>query len=497
MAVTHRLRLPKQLHAWTLLLGALALGVLATPVRGQGYVTIGQNFQGMGLAENLRLNNERTTNPDNGSAVGPDHYVEFVKRLYAVYDKQTGALVQNSNGRDFWRNAGIATPILGDVTDPRLIFDHDSRRWFAVAIDLGSPNNVYLAVSNTSNPTQGWKGIQFRGTSRDLTDFPTLGVDRKGVYIGSNDFAGNVTVSLVSIPKADLLLPNPSIARRTTFANMDYQHDRGFTLQPVSNFGPSTGSGIVISSDFSTGRALKRFNVNNPDTAMATLTATTSVTVDQFTNLRQAHQPDGTQNLSTLTDPRITASVYQIGKNIWATHSVDVNGYTGIRWYEIDANTNQLLQQGTISKTHYDYLYPSIAANEFGEVVIGFTATGDATTGLFPSSFAITGTTTDDVTTFGDPILLRAGLDNYHYVGTGSSRWGDYSSTGVDPDDAHTFWTSQEIALGRDATGGLWGTQITQLTFSPIPEPATILLVSLGIVGVLGYRWRPPRKFRG
>src|SRR5262249_8492140 len=152
----------------------------------------------------------------------------------------------------------------------------------------------------------------------------------KGVYIGSNDFAANLTVSLVSIPKADLLLPDPSIARRTTFANMDLR-DRGFTLQPVSNFGPSTGSGIVISSDVSRGRLLKRFHVNNPDTAMATLTATTSITVDQFTNLRQAHQPDGTQNLSTLTDPRITASVYQIGKNIWATHSVDVNGYTGIR----------------------------------------------------------------------------------------------------------------------------------------------------------------------
>src|SRR5438445_13581786 len=106
-------------------------------------------------------------------------------------------------------------------------------------------------------------------------------------------------------------------------------------------------------------------------------------------------------------------NVYQVGNVIWAAQSILTTAATGsaaddaIRWYEIDESTNTLLQSGTISDPHHDYIYPSIAANAAGDVVIGFTATGDSTTSDYPGSWYVTGTTTGGVTTFSAPVVLR------------------------------------------------------------------------------------------
>ena len=44
---------------------------------------------------------------------------------------------------------------VGNTFDPRVIYDHASERWFAVAVDnAGQPNNILVAVSNSCPP--GW-----------------------------------------------------------------------------------------------------------------------------------------------------------------------------------------------------------------------------------------------------------------------------------------------------------------------------------------------------
>ncbi len=140
-------------------------------------------------------------------------------------------------------------------------------------------------------------------------------------------------------------------------------------------------------------------------------------------------------------------------------HGCQVNGHAALRWYNIQAADQSLLQSGTIADTNLDLFYPSIAANSSGTVVIGFNGCGATT---FISSFAVVGDTVNGVTTFGDPILLKSGLASYDRP---DGRWGDYSSTCVDPADPNRFWTMQM----HPVSSGVWATQISEL-LTAIPK---------------------------
>jgi hypothetical protein len=72
----------------------------------------------------------------------------------------------------------------------------------------------------------------------------------------------------------------------------------------------------------------------------------------------------------------------------------------------------------------------------------------------------VAGATAHNVTSFGEPLLLKSGVA--HYTVTGGAilaRWGDYSATVVDPKHPLRFWTFQEWPSAPD----VWSTQITEL----------------------------------
>jgi hypothetical protein len=70
-------------------------------------------------------------------------------------------------------------------------------------------------------------------------------------------------------------------------------------------------------------------------------------------------------------------------------------------------------------------------------------------------------------------MLLKSGAASYLTSdSSGTSRWGDYSTTTVDPENPNHFWVIQEIPSRRSS----WSTQVTELMLVS-PTPA----VSLGI----------------
>jgi hypothetical protein len=469
---------------------ALALaGAVATPALAQSGASIGLNFQASLFAPDREASTyDKYIPPDTDGAVGPNHIVELINDHYSIFRKSDGVRLNPVTDRDveFWNQAGIPIVDPPGLTDPRVIFDKSSQRWFAAELTypfLGPniiPNDVLVAVSKTSDPTQGWRGYRIAGTDPGTNpgdagfftvDYPTLGVNAQGVYITTNNFdtdSNFVSVSMFAVNRSDLISgKTPHIGR---FSGLD-PSVYGLTQQPVIQTGTSAGQELLLSVPLdspSDHLLLTTLTADGPSPQVL------SVPVPTYSDPASGGlQPDGSQSLETL-DRRFDGSVSRVNNDIWAVHAVDAlygadNHRTAIRWYRIDANTGTLGDTGTLSDASHDYIMPSIAANNAGSVVIGFSRTG---LDEFPSAYAAVGHTAKGKTTFDSPLLLKAGEGLYHFIPAQPEfdRWGDFSATQLDPKDPNTFWTFQEWAAAPfdpllfGFFEGRWATQVTQIT---------------------------------
>jgi hypothetical protein len=410
-------------------------------------LVIGQNFAGSNSTQSGFFP------PDTMGAVGLAHFVELINGRYSVYRKSDGVEVQASSLDQFWVNSGVT--VSGSFSfDPRIVFDHLSNRWFALACDNpGGLNNFLFAVSNTSDPTQGWRGFKIDSDAANTrwADYPTLGVDAEGVYLAANMFplaGGGVEITIVSIPKADLLLATPTIANRTEFQNAGI-NTYGFTPQFSVDYGAPDGRGTFMSRFGNNQRA--RGSVLGAGGPGATLSPRTLINAAAAPAPPTAVHPGGTIDA---LDGRFQANLFEVGGSIWVVHGVSSDGRSAVRWYEFDEATSALKQSGLINDPVLYFCQPAICADIFGDVVISFSGSGPAQR---ISTYAVFGQTVGGVTTFGTPILLKQGESDY--PGT-DSRWGDYSAITLDPTNPRKFWTIQEYARA----GNTWGTQITELT---------------------------------
>jgi len=484
----------------------LAFMLIGSPAKAVIF-NIGPNYEGITEDDHLELNGRTVAPPDPVGAAGINHFVQFTNGVYEVRDKNSGTSVQQSSDKNFWESAGVIDNTPGTTLggDPRVLFDPQSNRWFTVGFDLNRPqdninNSFLLAVSKSADPTQGWTGFQFGADPDGFTDFPTLGINSQGVYLGGLLFDATrrpLKNVVISIPKSDLVSPTPTIDRMTRFDPLGF-NDYGYTIQPAVNLGVSSDSEPLLASDNKAfnGPSSQLFlaNLSNTVATNASISSPEIIAVDPYSRSKPALQPDGSQAIAT-GQPRFSSSVKQVGNSLWGVGSGDNSGRSAIRWYEIDATTSAKLQEGTIDEPNSDFYAPSIAVNELGNVVIGFSASGLGDT-QFPGAYAVVGETIGGKTTFSDPQLLKAGNTNYHPTDPTPfnedlndpnpvvERWGDYTETSIDPTNPNRFWVTGEFALDVDR----WGTQITaiDITPTPVPEPpATLGLIILGFSGAV------------
>jgi hypothetical protein len=429
----------------------IVLAVAPTRALSQShFVTIGQNFQGTASVI-------QPIPPDTMGAAGIDYFVELNNERFKVYRKSDGVAVQNKGINQFWLDAGT-TP-LSTPFDPRVVYDPHARRWYAVSVDnRQAANNVLFAVSSSSDPTQPWSGFSIDSDSNDThwADFPMLGYTGDGVFISSVmvpvTFGARVA-SVVTLPKFDLLQPLPNIAGITQIEDVfeitagDVPHP---TVDDSNTFGTDmpllsmrdVGGGELVRSRVALGGA----NVSNfgyvgapaadpPDTA----------------------QPGGVQNLES-NDWRFSSNTVVRNGELFAVQAVDNAGVAAVRYWRLDASTNSVVEHQLIADpASRALIFPSIAVNELGDVVIGITGSSASE---FASSYAMVGKVSGGTTTFDPPMLLKAGIDTYVRLdSSGRNRWGDYSATTVDPADPSIFWTNQEFVVNTNR----WGTQVTEL----------------------------------
>ena len=395
---------------------------------GVGFNAIGATLGTAGITSQL---------PNAEGDVNATHYVEVGEQTFTVFERADGddaTLVESTSLNQFFIDAGAN--LFGDTLEaPRVIYDRAIDRWFVAATGAGegnfAGNRIHVAFSQTSDPSGQWQQLDF---VTDITGVlkhtnVSFGVDADGVYFATqnlNDDGNLVDVSIYSIPKADLFLPNPTLNALTRHDNLSI-FDYGRNIQFASNFEASDGSVLAFSAksvDLNEGTplppnerltpgTLNAFRIEGADAVNANLTESEDVDIDSgemegpFVEPDPMFQPsaDGNTMLSLSVPSGLNMGLIESNGSVFGAQTIGfdiVPGMidtrsNGINWFELDttgATPAALQTQVILDRTFFidqaqnvdfvtdpdntleqgaiDYYNPSIAISDAGLVALTF-----------------------------------------------------------------------------------------------------------------------------
>lgn len=415
--------------------------------------------------------------PDPCASVGPDHVVFVVNTRLGFYDKATGTQQFLQDFATFFGNT-IETDF---IFDPKVVFDHISNRWYVTLLDglnFSAPagrSNVLLAVSDDSNPNGTWhmyridSTVDYSGTSTWI-DYISLGYSKDGIMYGGNSFGfsgGAPGCTFWVIRKSSVLSGGTPVV--TEFEDTSAEV---WSPQAVENFDPNLTKSYFVNAEFSFG-PVNRVQFHRIDNVATTPTKTTSfITVPTFDRPSRDAQSTNGRSLDSL-DARSINAVFRNNK-IAIAHTIDVSGRPGVRWYDFDVNTTTnavtLNQSGNVSSGTLDFHMGSVSLNSVGDIAL--TMTRSSTT-IAADIVAVGRKQGDAAGTMGAPVLLESSAGTNYTQGGG--RWGDYSSTSVDPSNAISFWAGHmNIRADNEWRTGFFKFNITT-PMSIVNTPATVV----------------------
>ncbi|MCX6991100.1 MAG: hypothetical protein NTX49_08585 [Chlamydiae bacterium] len=451
----------------------------------------------------VTLSDTRAFPPDSMGVVGPTQFVAVCNGIIRSFSKTTGLPdgVLNMNTGTFF--SSVLQP--GAYTgDPRVRYDRLSGSWFVTMLgftNIGEPVRLMIAVarSGTITNSTSWHFYYFlpasvsppRSSPNDFTDFPTLGIDAKALYIGANIFSPSgyfLNVDAFVIPKASLLAGTLNVY---AFRDLIDNSAGPITPQGVDNFDPGATVGYFVGVDAYQYGKLTFRKVTNPGTT-PTLSGNIGLTVlSTCYPSAVPHQGNlnGVNGRLDSIDDRLGSTHIRNG-HLYTAHNVGTNSSgvssssltmtaDGCRWYEIsmaDPNHPALLHAGTLydplaNATHRrNYWIPSVMTNGVGTMAIGCSTAG--TFSFADSAYALR-YAADPAGTLRPSVLYTSTTSSYNPPGdpggSGGRRWGDYSHTSVDPQNNLTMWTIQEYCNAPN----FYGCRVISIPASPPVTPTS------------------------
>jgi hypothetical protein len=451
-------------------------------------------FEGVSNLDNFNIFGFRVNPPDPVGDVGPNHYVEMINLVYAIYDKSNGnLLVGPVDTGTLW--AGFPIDDCTDPSgDPIVIHDQLENRWLLSQFTTrglnpdgsfnGLPFYNCVAISVTGDPTGAYYRYAFLTTIDGVVffpDYPKYGNWKKTYALTSRDFGinGEYGISVYALEKNKMIAGNPN-ARAVHFYIDGNDPDLlplvGDGLLPADLDGqrqPSEHASIPIvgTQDDGAGYGATFDAVNiwnlfikwkaNPD---ASLVLAAQLPVASFDSIFPCGpsrgclaqpgvaNPDQWLDVLSYRQRPIWRLAYRNFKNyesmvtnqsVQATEGGLGVAVAGTRWYEIRrvGNTYSIHQQGTYSPPDGVHRWMgSIAQDKNGNMSLGYSVVNGAT--VFPG-IRYTGRLASD-----PPGTMSLGeatvVDGTGVQTTTNSRWGDYTSMNIDPVDDCTFWYVNE-----------------------------------------------------
>ena len=416
--------------------------------------------------------------PDTEGDVGPDHYIQWVNGMFAIWNKAGNKLYGPAAGTTLF--AGLAPNHCATyVVDPQVMYDAIADRWVLSAGSLIPPGfEQCVAVSMTNDPVNGgWYTWAFDYGS-SYNDYAKGGVWPDGYYMTYNMFpasgVGYLGAEVCAFDRVRMLAGDPAAPQQCFGPDPNY----GSLLPAHLNLGgtqlPPPGSPNYVMALGTSGQLLLwPFHVDwtTPANSTFPFDSPTTITVAAFTlpcngtGAVCVPQLGTPQTLDTLGDRlmwRLNYRNFGTHESLVANHSIDTgsNAPTGVRWYEIRSPgaSPVAFQEGTFA--------PDSSWRWMGSV--GLDVNGDIAVGYSVSSAAMNPSIRYAGRLWSDPPGTLPQAEATLQAGTGSqtvplNRWGDYSTVSVDPTDGCTFWYTQQY-LAANGTFN-WRTRIGSFRF--------------------------------
>ncbi len=381
---------------------------------------------------------------DPSGAVGPNHYIQLINGdSYQIWDK-SGTSLGSGAISALWSPAG------GDG-DPILLYDKAADRWFMSQFAGEDGNDIFIAVSATSDPLGSW--YTYKWTSPDFPDYLKFSAWQDAYYMTANYaekiFAFNRTKMLAGDASAEAVFK--------TF----YPPNSGFfvPLPADASDGVMPGAGtpcpIFSYSDDGWGNgnidAINIYNATvNWDTETLSINSASPLETVAFdgsydSNWDDISQPGVTQKLDGIGG----AMMFRAQWKTWAGYNTVVLNWAvqvsssqrGIYWCELRQNQAKgdwsIYQQGIYAPGSDSYWLGSIAMNDAGGIGLAYAKASSST---YMSLGYVGRLSSDPLGTLPiSEIIAQAGAGSQ----TSMNRVGDYSQTCLDL-DGMTFWHTGE-----------------------------------------------------
>ncbi|MFI5286797.1 MAG: IPT/TIG domain-containing protein [Candidatus Dormibacteria bacterium] len=434
---------------------------------------------------------------DPGIAAGPTQVVETTNSTIYVFSR--------TGGYEFsfdFNTMLNGTSAFYQVTDPRVVYDKGSGRFFISELDIYTPANVcggypdfdvvLVSPSSTLASTDKWYGFYWSPFANNADG---LFADQPGLGISSNLVAATQTAydnctntfvesELLVVQKSDLL--NRTFVGASSAVNYP---GLPFALQPVQEIGSNPYQYVVFNnSDSQEGGCSPSCSIGvlavtgTPRTGNVAMTRTyepmtpTSVGPCPPCSTPPADQPSTSYQLQT-DDDRFLNAVWS-NNTIWTagnttcTPGGDTAARSCLDYMSVGADTSGHVTAGTqinnIGVVGADLFYPAVSIDNTGNAITVF----DQSSNMFDESVMVAAIDSG-ATILTNFATLRQSSFEYANGCTGLlCRWGDYSGAAVDPNNPADVWVvseDNEGSMSSSCYGNAqlcWNTYIGRYTFA-------------------------------
>lgn len=469
----------------------LLAGLTAVPALGQNIVNSWEGIRGPDPAGLVG------PPPDTHGAPGPSGVLATVN-LAITYFTKTGTSIWGPVALPatfFPGNTGVGN----QNADPKVVFDHDSRRFFVIMQeDHNSRFWLNVAVSRSSDPRSSGAAdwITYRLDATEYTtpgtfnsaggvnyggDYPALGVDAQALYVTYNMYgflpSGVMSGCGCDSPNAALLIMNKSqlINGTGNLSSLYFNKDNSF---PVTPFGGSPGN-VMYLVRVAGAASVEVVSVSDPLGARTVNSQLVPVTDLGNGPTNEAPQL-GSANTIDPIDGRTLGNASLAVGDVWfcATRG-QPNGQAVAAYYRLRLNgwpssgSVTKVEDGTVGESNYWNFCPAIGVNRAGDACMTWTLSSAST---YPTMMVATRSAGDSA--FGVPQIVKAST-----APNNDGRWGDFATVWPDPNDG-SLWIAHEWTRSDTGTWSTWWAQVQTPAYDFYVDNTTLCLpVQLGTPG--------------